>query len=111
MIEEETIDFTVWGYNEIAQMEATARGFITGILSSVPFDERTGIKMRMLLSDGTVAIIVSNIAHDDTMRAFGYHVVNIEGTYSDEIFLCEIDTYSVEFDRMGLGQWRRPTQG
>lgn len=105
MISEETVDFNVWSYAELAEMQALARGFIAGIFSVTPFGERTDIRMKFSVSD-SVSIHVSNTGDETIARAFGYHVL-ADGAYGDEVFLCEVEAWKIEFDHIGSGYYRR----
>lgn len=97
MISEERMDLAVWSYKELAEMEAFARGCMTGVLLVLPFAARERVKLKLRFNDHVS--IHAEIKDDETVfRAFGYHVNDHEDwSYSDEVFLCEIDVLSIDF--------------
>ena len=101
MITEETVDLTVWTLREIGEMEVAARGFIHGMLSVTPYEARDKIRLKYRFNKA-VSIHVNNSNDPAVIQAFGYHVESEEGVYGDEVFLCEIEAYTVEHDRHGL---------
>jgi hypothetical protein len=102
-MDDEPIDLKAWTYQEIAEMEAIARGFIAGILATTPYNDRKKIKRKLFLRDNIGILILNSDDDEYTVSAFGYHVDEERFTYSDQVYLCELQAHKIEFDEKGWG--------